>query len=79
MQIYFDSIGVDNEFGTILGQKLSYLTSLKSLKVSAILSGMEDEGFSNFFKNHKIGEKMKNLDLVFIGNHLTHEGFSNFE
>ena len=61
LNLYFDSVGLSNDFGSILGGRLSLLTSLKKLKVSLILCGMKDEGFSKFFKHHLIGSKIEDL------------------
>ena len=42
LELYFDSAHLDNGFGKLLGERLSELTSLKKLKVSLILCGMND-------------------------------------
>lgn len=73
LELYFDSTQLDDGYGNVLGKRLSALTTLKKLKISLILAGIKDEGIKNFFENHKIGEKLTDLNLIFIGNSLTHE------
>lgn len=44
-----------------------------------ILSGMKDEGFEKFFEKHEIGNKMTDLNLIFIGNGLTSKSMTHLE
>lgn len=70
LELYFDSVHADSGAGASIANKLNQLSSLHHLKLSLILSGINDEGFINFFNNHKINKNLKSLQLVLIGNHM---------
>ena len=42
-----------------------------------ILCGMGAEGFQDYFGQHKIGQNMTDLQLIFIGNSLKPESMTN--
>ena len=56
LELYFDTIDADNNLGAVMASRLNEVKSLKKLKISCILCGTTEEGFIEFFKNHKLNK-----------------------